>query len=50
MLSTASTWFRADPMYVIIPAGLLVVSLLAFMLFAEGVRVAIDPSNNGRRA
>ncbi len=43
MLSGASTWFRADPLYVLVPASLLVVSLVAFMLLAEGVRRAIDP-------
>ena len=45
MLSSASTWFRSDPLYVLVPAALLVVSLLAFMLLAEGVRRAIDPRN-----
>lgn len=43
MLSTATTWFRADPMYVIIPGGLLFVTLLAFTLLADGVRKAMDP-------
>lgn len=50
MLSSASTWFRVDPAYVLIPAGLLVLSLLAFMVFAEGVRTAVDPRNTGRGA
>lgn len=50
MLSSASTWFRTDPAYVLIPAGLLVLSLLAFMLFAEGVRTAVDPRTTGRRS
>jgi peptide/nickel transport system permease protein len=50
MLSSASTWFRSDPVYVLVPATLLVVSLLAFMLLAEGVRTAIDPRNARRPA
>jgi peptide/nickel transport system permease protein len=43
MLSTATTWFRADPMYVAVPGGLLFLTLLAFTLLADGVRKAMDP-------
>ena len=43
MLSTATTWFRADPMYVAIPGGLLFLTLLAFVLVATGLRRALDP-------
>ncbi|GIM96189.1 ABC transporter permease [Paractinoplanes toevensis] len=43
MLSTATTWFRADPMYVIIPGGLLFLTLLSFVLVANGLRRALDP-------
>jgi peptide/nickel transport system permease protein len=43
MLSTATTWFRADPMYVIIPGGLLLITLLALTVLADGVRKAMDP-------
>ncbi|MFC5180867.1 ABC transporter permease [Actinomadura harenae] len=43
MLSTSTTWFQTDPAYVIIPGGLLLVTLLAFSLFADGVRRALDP-------
>ncbi|WP_082772103.1 ABC transporter permease [Actinoplanes sp. TFC3] len=43
MLSSATTWFRADPMYVFLPGGLLFLTLLAFMLVANGVRRVIDP-------
>lgn len=50
MLSSASTWFRTDPVYVLVPAVLLVLSLMAFMLLAEGVRTAIDPRNARRPA
>jgi len=43
MLSTATTWFRADPMYVIVPGGLLFFTLLAFVLAANGLRRVLDP-------
>lgn len=43
MLSSATTWFRADPMYVVVPGGLLFVTLLAFVLVADGVRRVVDP-------
>jgi peptide/nickel transport system permease protein len=43
MLSTATTWFRADPMYVALPGGLLFLTLLAFVLVATGLRRALDP-------
>ena len=43
MLSTATTWFRADPMYVAIPGVLLFLTLLAFVLAATGLRRVLDP-------
>ena len=43
MLSTATTWVRADPMYVLIPGGLLFLTLLAFVLVATGLRRVLDP-------
>ncbi|OJF09594.1 ABC transporter permease [Couchioplanes caeruleus] len=43
MLSSATTWFRADPAYVWIPGGLLFLTLLAFVLVADGVRRVLDP-------
>ncbi|GAA2580041.1 ABC transporter permease [Winogradskya consettensis] len=43
MLSSATTWFRADPMYVFVPGALLFVTLLAFVLVANGVRRVVDP-------
>ncbi|MFI7601903.1 ABC transporter permease [Actinoplanes sp. NPDC049681] len=43
MLSGATTWFRADPAYVMIPGGLLFLTLLAFVLVANGVRRVLDP-------
>jgi peptide/nickel transport system permease protein len=43
MLSTASTWYQADSAYVLLPSALLFVTVLAFTVFADGVRVALDP-------
>jgi peptide/nickel transport system permease protein len=43
MLSTATTWFRSDVMYVLIPATLVFLTVLSFTLLGEGVRVALDP-------
>jgi peptide/nickel transport system permease protein len=47
MLSTATTWFRADPMYVFVPGGLLFLTLLAFVLLATGLRRVLDPRQIG---
>jgi peptide/nickel transport system permease protein len=43
MLSSASTWYQADSAFVLLPAVLLFVTVLAFTVFADGVRTAIDP-------
>jgi peptide/nickel transport system permease protein len=53
MLSSATTWFQADPTYVLVPGLLLLVNVLAFTLLADGVRTALDPKapslRGGRR-
>ncbi|MFE7119194.1 ABC transporter permease [Streptomyces sp. NPDC057654] len=43
MLSTATTWFRADPMYVLLPALSLFTTVLAFTVLGDGLRTALDP-------
>lgn len=43
MLSSATTWYYADPTYVIVPCVVLVVSVLGFTLLGEGLRKALDP-------
>ena len=48
MLSSAQTWFRADPMYVLLPAGLLFATVLAFTVLGDAVRTALDPREAGR--
>ncbi|WP_328583446.1 ABC transporter permease [Streptomyces sp. NBC_00370] len=48
MLSGATTWFRADPMYVLLPAAVLFVTVLAFTVLGDGVRAALDPREASR--
>ncbi|MBC3983362.1 ABC transporter permease [Streptomyces sp. AC536] len=48
MLSTATTWFRADPAYVLLPAGLLFLTVLAFTVIGDALRVALDPREASR--
>ncbi|MFD9357675.1 ABC transporter permease, partial [Streptomyces sp. NPDC060031] len=48
MLSSATTWFRADPVYVLLPAGLLFVTVLAFTVLGDAVRTALDPREGSR--
>ncbi|MFD9729874.1 ABC transporter permease [Streptomyces sp. NPDC059072] len=48
MLSGAQTWFRADPMYVLLPAGMLFVTVLAFTVLGDAVRTALDPREGSR--
>jgi peptide/nickel transport system permease protein len=43
MLSSASTWYQADSAYVLLPALLLFLTVLAFTVVADGIRVALDP-------
>jgi peptide/nickel transport system permease protein len=43
MLSSATTWFRADPTYVLLPALMLFVTTLAFTVVGDAVRTALDP-------
>ncbi|MFE7664931.1 ABC transporter permease [Streptomyces celluloflavus] len=48
MLSTATTWFRADPLYVLLPAGCLFVTVLAFTVLGDAIRTALDPRESSR--
>ncbi|MCW2945355.1 MAG: binding-protein-dependent transporter inner rane component [Actinoallomurus sp.] len=49
MLSTATTWFQADPTYVLVPGLLLLVNVLAFTVLADGLRTALDPKARSLR-
>ncbi|MBB5936798.1 ABC transporter permease [Streptomyces zagrosensis] len=48
MLSSATTWFRADPAYVLLPAGLLFLTVLAFTVLGDALRTALDPREASR--
>ncbi|MFI6154534.1 ABC transporter permease [Kitasatospora sp. NPDC051170] len=43
MLSNATTWFRADPTYVLLPSALLFTTVLAFTVLGDAVRTELDP-------
>ncbi|MEV7022844.1 ABC transporter permease [Kitasatospora sp. NPDC093558] len=43
MLSGATTWFRADPMYVLLPSALLFTTVLAFTVLGDSLRTELDP-------
>ncbi|MGW1464755.1 ABC transporter permease [Streptomyces sp. NPDC002308] len=43
MLSDADTWYQAAPTYLLVPALLLFVTVLALTVLGEGVRNALDP-------
>jgi ABC-type dipeptide/oligopeptide/nickel transport system permease subunit len=43
MLSIASKWYSVDPMYMIPPGLAIFVTVLAFNLFGDGLRDALDP-------
>ncbi|GAA1932593.1 ABC transporter permease [Kitasatospora viridis] len=48
MLSSATTWYVADPAFVLLPAALLFATVLAFTLLGEGLRRALDPRSAHR--
>ncbi len=43
MLSDAVTFYQIDPMYMIVPGGMIFITVLAFNLFGDGLRDALDP-------
>jgi ABC-type dipeptide/oligopeptide/nickel transport system permease subunit len=43
MLSTAANWYQVDPMYLVPPGLAIFVTVLAFNLFGDGLRDALDP-------
>ncbi|WP_369199758.1 ABC transporter permease [Streptomyces sp. PU-14G] len=43
MLSDAVRYYESDPMYMIIPGVAIFITVLAFNLFGDGVRDALDP-------
>ncbi|MBF8169725.1 MULTISPECIES: ABC transporter permease [Streptomyces] len=43
MLTSANVWYQAAPQYLLLPAGLLFVTVLTLTVLGEGVRRALDP-------
>ncbi|RSM37722.1 peptide ABC transporter permease [Actinoplanes sp. ATCC 53533] len=43
MLADAVNFYRYDPMYMIVPGGMIFITVLAFNLFGDGLRDALDP-------
>ena len=43
MLSDAVAFYRYDPMFMVIPGGMIFITVLAFNLFGDGLRDALDP-------
>jgi peptide/nickel transport system permease protein len=43
MLSDAIAYRTSDPMYLIIPGAMIFITVLAFNLFGDGLRDALDP-------
>ncbi|MGW4990851.1 ABC transporter permease [Streptomyces mirabilis] len=46
MLSTAIDYYDSDPMYMLVPGVAIFVTVLAFNLFGDGVRDALDPKGS----
>ncbi|MGW8379603.1 ABC transporter permease [Streptomyces sp. ODS28] len=46
MLSTAIRTFESDPMFMIVPGAAIFITVLAFNLFGDGVRDALDPKGS----
>lgn len=45
MLSDAGNYFQVDPMYLILPGLAIFIAVLAFNLFGDGLRDALDPKS-----
>jgi len=43
MLSDALQFYRYDPMFMVIPGAMIFITVLAFNLFGDGLRDALDP-------
>ncbi len=46
MLSTAAGSIQVDPFYLFCPGVALFITVLAFNLFGDGLRDALDPKSN----
>jgi len=43
MLSDATSWYEADPVFMLVPGIAIFVTVLSFNLFGDGLRDALDP-------
>ena len=43
MLSDAKNWYEADPVFMLVPGLAIFITVLAFNLFGDGLRDALDP-------
>ncbi|QKW09003.1 ABC transporter permease [Streptomyces sp. NA04227] len=48
MLSAADVWYQAAPQYLLLPAGLLFLTVLCLTVLGDGVRTALDPRSAAR--
>ncbi|MDH6224863.1 MULTISPECIES: ABC transporter permease [Streptomyces] len=46
MLSSAISYYQSDPMYMVVPGLAIFITVLAFNLFGDGVRDALDPKGS----
>jgi peptide/nickel transport system permease protein len=46
MLSSAIDYYESDPMYMVVPGVAIFITVLAFNLFGDGVRDALDPKGS----
>ena len=46
MLSDATKYFQVDPMYMLVPGLAIFITVLAFNLFGDGLRDALDPKSS----
>jgi peptide/nickel transport system permease protein len=45
MINNSIPWMRADPMYTFVPGLLILILVLAFNLFGDTLRDALDPKS-----
>ncbi|OON82844.1 ABC transporter permease [Streptomyces tsukubensis] len=43
MLTSADVWYQAAPQYLLLPAGMLFLTVFSLTVLADGVRTALDP-------
>jgi len=43
MLSDATHWYEVDPVFMLVPGLAIFITVLAFNLFGDGLRDALDP-------